>query len=589
MELIFSFLFENVKLGVSVDFLQRFVATAGIIVLFVVAVAAVCVYLWHVKETRSDRVFTVTREGLSEQSEKIAEVLSQLKASKREVTNALLLLEEIVVRLQEQAGQTVTAYVNRFLGSVRISLSASGEPFNPFENIGGWEDESEDAYRNMIFRANRTNLSYARHGKKNCVTIIAHSVASRSIYFTLAAMVLGIAFGFGMKFMPVSASAFIVDNVLSTVQTIFLNALSLLLAPVLFFTLANSFSSLAYGKEIGRISGKVVGSFLFTTVMAIVVGLSLGAIFFGGSLPQLPQSFLSSAPELAQGKSLSVSSMLIGIVPRNVINPITDGNMVQVVFFAVFFGIALSALGDKAATIRTIFSEASEVFLKMMSMIIVLIPLIAFVSMALLVFASEATMLFVLLGYFGVLIFGVLLLFALYSLILLVFCRISPIAYIKKTFVYLLTPFMIASSSACIPLTIDFCKRKLGVSNKIASFVISLGANVNMNGLALHLMLSTVLLSKMCNVPLDAVVCLKIGITTILIAVGCAGVPNAGIICLALLLPVAGIPVGAIGFLLGIWSIIDRLGTAANVNGNIVASLVVAKSEEQLDLAVYKA
>ena len=569
--------------------LQRFLSTAGIIVLCVAAAVAVGAYIWYVMKTRFDRVFTVTREGLPEQSEKIAEVLSELKASKREVTNALLLLEEIVVRLQEQAGQTVTAYVSRLFGNVRISLSAPGEPFNPFENLGDWTEESEDVYRNMIFRANRSSLSYARHGGKNLVTITAHAAGSRTIYFTLSAMVLGIAFGFGMKFMPDSVSAFFADSVFSTVQTLFMNVLSLLLAPVLFFSLVNSFSSIGHGKEIGRISGKVTLSYLSTTVMAIVVGLSLGEIFFSGSLPQLPQSFLSSAPELVQDGTLSIKSMLIGLVPRNFINPITEGNMVQIVFFAIFLGIALSSLGDKVATIKTIFSEASEVFLKMMNMVIVHIPLIAFVSMALLVFASETTMLFALLIYIGVLILGVLILFALYSLILLVFGKVSPIAYIKKTCAYLLTPFMISSSTACIPLTIDFCKKELGVSNKIASFVISLGANVNMNGLALHLMLSTVLLSKMCNVPLDAVVCLKIGITTILVAIGCAGVPNAGIICLALLLPMAGIPVGAIGLLLGIWSIIDRLGTATNVNGNIVSSLIVAKSEGELDLAAYKA
>ncbi|MBB5225332.1 dicarboxylate/amino acid:cation symporter [Treponema ruminis] len=543
--------------------------------------------LWHIRCLRDDCEFTLTRESISEQCEKIRTLLTSMKANKREVTYALLLIEEIVVRLHENAGQAVSLRVRHFFGDVSISLSARGEAYNPFESVESWNTESEDYLRDLIFRAHKLNLGYSRRNGRNVVLVRVHRATSHSMYITFTAMLIGIACGFGMKFLPAGVASFIAGGVLSTVQSLFLNAISLLLAPLVFFSLSSGLSKLSGGSEIGRIGGKVLASYLVTTVISILIGFGISFLFFSGSVPSLPENLAALPEGMQQSADVSVSSLLLGIIPRNMLSPILEGNMLQVIFIAVLTGLALSALGDKTAALRSIFDEANSLMLKMMEMIISFMPTVAFAAMALLVFSYDLATLAVLAKYLILIIIGGIALLLLYSAIIIIFGRISPLAYIRKACVYMLTPFMIPSSSACIPLTIDFCKKKLGVSNKIASFSIPLGASINMNGIAMSVILTVILLARMCGIELDFGTCVKIGVLTLLLAIGAPGVPNSGLVVVATLLVAGGIPVGALGFVVGIWNIVDRLQTSLNVNGDIATCVVVAKSENELDESLY--
>ena len=580
-------LFDSV-ISNSISQGAQFLSFLFIATVIVAALIAIAFVLWHIKGIQDDREFIVTMESLGEQSEKIQALLDRMKVNKREKNYALLLLEEIMVRLHEASQGAVTAKVRPFFGEVSLVLSSQGEAFNPFASLESWNTESEDYLRDLIFRAHKADLSYSRRNSCNMVTVRVHRGGeNRSLYVTFAAMFLGIAAGFGMKWLPAGAAAFLADGVLSTVQTLFLNALSLMLAPVVFFSVATSLSNLSGGNEIGRIGGKVIGSYIVTTVLSILIGFGMTSLFFSGELPPLPEKLAALPSGMQPTSDVSVSSILLGVIPSNVVSPIISGNMLQIIFIAVLSGLALSALGEKTASIRSFFHEANTMFLKMMEMIITFMPLVAFASMALLVYASEANTLALLLVYLLAILVGGLLLIVLYMAIILIAGHISPFAYMRKVLVYLLTPFMIPSSSACIPLTIDFCKKKLGVSNKITSFAIPLGATVNMNGIAMSVVLTALMLARMCGIELDAATCLKLGIMTLLLAVGAPGVPNSGLVIVATLLAVAGAPVAALGFVVGVWNIVDRLQTAFNVNGDIATSVVVAKSENELDLATY--
>ncbi len=544
--------------------------------------------LWHIKGMQDEREFVVTMETLGEQSEKIRRILDRMKVTQREKTYALLLLEEIMVRLHDAGQGTVIAKVRRFFGEVSILITSHGEAFNPFASLENWNTESEDYLRDLIFRSHMTDLSYSRRNGYNAVSVRVHRGGeNRSLYVTFAAMFLGIATGFCMKWLPEGAAAFISDGVLSTVQTIFLNALSLMLAPVVFFSVATSISNISGGNEIGRIGGKVLGSYLVTTVLSILIGFGLAALFFSGDLPPLPEKLAALPADIQQTTSVSISSIILSIIPRNVVSPIITGNMLQIIFVAVLSGLALSALGDKTAGIRAFFNEANTMFLKMMEMIIAFMPLVAFAAMALLVYASESKTLFLLLIYLLAILVGGLVLVLLYMAIILLMGHVSPLAYMRKVLVYLLTPFMIPSSSACIPLTIDFCRKRLGVSDKITSFAIPLGATVNMNGIGMSVVLTALMLTRIYGIEIDAAIYLKLGIMALLLSVGAPGMPNVGLVIVATLLTVVGTPVFVLGFVVGVWNIVDRLQTAFNVNGDIATSVVVAKSENELDLAAY--
>jgi len=583
-ELLTSFFDEKF----SPQILQAYMSIAGIILLCIAAIVFVSIYFWHLKGKWDDSFFTITRNGIGEQSEKIREMLKEMKANKREINSALVLIEELVVRMQGHIEMAVTARVKKFLGDIKITLSSEGEAYNPFLEDESWNGQSEDYLRGMILYANRSKLSYSRRNGKNVVTVLAHAAGSHAMYYTMAAMFLGIAFGFVLKLMPLHVATFISGGLLFTIQTLFMNSLSLLLAPVLFFSIITGFSSLSSNYDIGRIGGKVLGTFLITTLISILLAFFIAHLVFENTVSPLPLAFEKVSESLTQQEPLSVKNLILGIIPNNLIIPISEGNMLQLIFVAIFAGISMLALGDKVSTIRHVFNEANELFLKMMNTVIAVMPLVAFSSMGMMVFSSEASFLLMLIVYLIAFVIGTLVLFLVYSIFILFGARISPLYYIKKAVSYLVTPFMISSSSACIPMTINFCQKKLGVSKKITSFTIPIGATINMNGTGMMVILSVLFLAKITGVSLDLAMCLKLGVLAILVAVGSAGIPNSVLIPLTMLLTVTGIPVAAIGYILGIWNIMDRLVTVANVNGDIAAAVLVARSESELDEEVYR-
>jgi Na+/H+-dicarboxylate symporter len=270
------------------------------------------------------------------------------------------------------------------------------------------------------------------------------------------------------------------------------------------------------------------------------------------------------------------------------VRPILEGNMLQIIFIAVLAGVSLSILGDKVTALKTFFNDANSLFLKMMEIIITFMPLVAFASMALLVFSCETATLFVLLTYLMATITGALILYFLYCFVIAMGGHVSPMPYAKKTYGYLLTPFTLASSSACIPMTIDFCQKRLGASKKISSFAIPLGATINMNGGAMNNIVIVILLAKMCGVDLDTSACIKIAVLTFLLIIGTPGVPNCGLVVIATILSSLGISAAALSFIIGIYNVIDRILTASNVNGDIAATVMIAASEKELDTKIYK-
>lgn len=557
------------------------------VVLGVVALILACNSLWLTKEHLDDNIFTVTRESIDEQSYKIKALLSKMKASKREITNTLLLLEEIVVRLHENTEQVVTAHVRSFLGTVSISLTAKGKEYNPFAEMD-WNGKTEDVYRDLIFYAHRQELSYSRRGGSNVVVIRVHQAGSHLIHFTFASMILGIICGFGMKWLPQEAATFISESVISTIQTLFMNSLSLLIAPVVFFSLVTSLSSLS-SKNIGRISGKVISTYLFTTAMSIVIALGISWILFSGEVPPLPESVAHASVDSLDTTQTTLSSFLISIIPKNLVSPIANGSMIQILFIAVFMGLALSAIGEKGTNLRNIFEDANAVFTKMMTMVVFFMPIMAFVSFTSLVYSSSADVILMLLSnIIGVLI-GVVALIVLNSLLIAIVGKKSPFPYLRKSIPYFLTPFALSSSSASIPFTMDLCKKKLGVSERITAFSIPLGATVNMNGSSLCLVIAIIMLARMCGVELNAAILVKISLMVFMLSVGAPGIPGVMLVCMAAILVSLGLPASAIAFLMGIDQIIDRIETALNVNGDIAAAVIVASSEKELNNEIYSA
>jgi len=531
--------------------------------------------------------FFISLHDIHIESENISELLKKYHVPGKEIVQSLLLLEEILVRLYENAGQTAVVKVYRVFGSIKIAITAHGEEYNPFENLSVWDSESEEAIRNVIFIACRDRLSYLRRAGKNCISINVHDAGSKYMYFTFIGMILGIFFGFGMKFFPPAASAFIMEKIFSSIQSLFMNAISLLMIPVLFFSLVTGFSSFSGKNEMGRISSKVIAIFLFTTALSIFIAFGIGKLFFKGEISSLPENLTDFSIDVKTDGGFSLISILTGIIPKNLVIPIFEGNPLQVIFLAFFAGIAMTSLGDKVASIRNIFNEACSLVTKMMGMVMYFMPLIAFNSMAMLLFKNEINTLVFLFVFLISVISGIGLLGLMNVILVCTLGRISPVSYLKKLRKIVIPPFMTSSSAASIPNTLEVCEKDYGVSPKISSFVIPLGATVNMNGAAFLIYLIVMFLAKISGVDIEPSMHLKLFPLTILLSVGSAAVPNSGFLAIATMLTVAGIPAGTITLLFGIWSIVDAVTTAANVTGDVTAAIIVAKSENLLDGKIY--
>ena len=545
-------------------------------------------YLWNIKEHQGNNTFLIPLDKISEQSEKLKKRLLEIKVTQKEAASTILLLEEVIVRLYENGGHTAKVQIRKLFDDVTVTISSHGEAYNPFESIQSWDIGSEDYYRDLIFRTYQADLSFSRRNGNNIIIIHTHRADSRKVAVTFACMILGFFVGLGMKWLPDAVSEFVAYNIFSIIQSLFLNAISLMLAPVVFLSITTSLSGLSGSKEAGRIGGKVVGTYFATTVVAILIGFGLAKIFYGGAVPAMPETLSALPQNLNETVDVSVKSILLGIIPGNFVSPVLEANMLQIIFIAVLSGIALSILGDKVNALRSFFNEANTLFLKMMELIITFMPLVAFASMALLVYSCETATLLILLTYILATVIGALILYFLYCFIIAWGGHVSPLPYAKKTYGYLLTPFTLSSSSACIPMTIDFCQRKLGASKKISSFAIPLGATINMNAGAMNNIVIVILLAKMCGVDLDTSACIKIAVLTLLLIIGTPGVPNCGLVVIATILSSLGVSAAALGFIIGIYNIIDRILTASNVNGDIAATVMIAANEKELDLETYK-
>ena len=511
---------------------------------------------------------SVTLENLVEQSELIQTQLLSLKATVRETTNALL--------LHENGFPAVTVRVRRFFGEITLLLSYEGDAYNPFAELELWDSESEDYLRELIFRAHKEDLSYSCHNRRNSIIISVHHTGNRAVYATFSTMVAGFLCGLFMKHIPASVAQMVADDVFASVQTIFMNALSLLIAPLVFFSVAESIARLGSGNT-GRIGGKTLGFFALCSSIALFVGTLLASAVFSKASGVFAHVQIPVMTEM-QGAEISVKAFLLGIVPKNIVVPITSGNMLQILFIALLMGSAMSALGEKVGGLLALLEEAKTLFARVMGLVASCMPVVAFSAMALLSYNNSLQVVFMLLWYVAVIVIGCTLLFLAFSVIVGFLTRCNPIVFIKTVPAFFLTPFVLPKRSAIIPLTLDFCTKRLGVSEKIGVFVLSFGATVNKCAVALCVMVQVILFSHLVGIDLPLASLIKVAVMTFLLSIG-----NSGLVCLMSVLPVAGIPVNLITLTLGVDDMIDRIRTVTNVSADIAASVVISESEGRIE------
>ncbi len=354
----------------------------------------------------------------------------------------------------------------------------------------------------------------------------------------------------------------------------------MLVVPLVFVSLVCGTSSLKDLATLGRLGGKTLAFYLTTTALAITLALTMANIFQPGT-----GADLSAATTFASKEAPSLGSVIVGMFPTNPISAMASGNTLQIIVFAVLFGIAISAAGKPGERLAGVFADLNEVIMKLVALLMNIAPYGVFFLMAKLFTGLGLDAIFSLINYFLVLV-AALLIHALvtYSVMLKAFTGLSPITFLKKMEDAVMFAFSTASSNATIPVTMETATKRLGVNNKIASFTVPLGATINMDGTAIMQGVATVFIAQAFNIDLTMTDYLMVILTATLASVGTAGVPGVGLIMLAMVLNQVGLPVEGIALIMGVDRLLDMVRTAVNITGDSVVTCIVAKSEGEMDV-----
>ncbi len=365
---------------------------------------------------------------------------------------------------------------------------------------------------------------------------------------------------------------------------IFLRALRMIVIPIVFTSLFNGMTGIGPSMHLGRIAGKTLGLYAFTTLVAAVLGLILCNIIKPGVGVAMP--IQEGWTDTATAK-LSLLEQLIAIVPQNIFEDLSKGNLLPVIFFAILFGYFTTLINEKPRKVLTDFFDALyQVTMKVTMFIIKFTPIGIFAIVANMVGAyagDHSKLLGVAQGlglYTGIVWAGCLIQGALVLPGLVYFLgNVNPWKHIQKMSAALLTAFSTCSSGATLPLSMRDTEEKCGVSNKIVSFTLPLGATINMNGTALYECVSALFIAQLFGIDLTVGQQIIMVLTVLLAAVGAAGIPMAGIVMMAVVLDAVGLPREGIGIVLAVQQLCDMARTTINVYGDMCVAVIVAKTE----------
>lgn len=385
------------------------------------------------------------------------------------------------------------------------------------------------------------------------------------------------------------AITFIVDDVLigfafTLVGGVFVNSIRMMIVPLVFVSLTLGAASMGDIKKLGRIGTKTIGFYLVTTAIAITIAILIATIV----QPGVGTTISLEGAEYTAKEAPGLASVFVDMVPRNPISAMANGNMLQIIVFALLTGTGLTVLGEKTAKITTLFEQANTLILKLVELIMLLAPVGVFALIAKTMATLGWELMPKLLAYM-LCVAGALIIHAIFTYqgFLYGFTKLSPIQFFKNFYPAMTVAFSTASSSATLPLTIETSEKRLGVSPKIASFCLPLGATVNMDGTAIMQGVATVFIAQLYGMDLGLMDFVTVIVTATLASIGTAGVPGVGLLMLSMVLVQVGLPVEGIAIIIGIDRILDMLRTAINITGDAVCTLIVAKSENEFDEKVF--
>jgi Na+/H+-dicarboxylate symporter len=390
-------------------------------------------------------------------------------------------------------------------------------------------------------------------------------------------------FFYYLDLFPDSLVSFVRVYVFNLGSSIFVNLLKLLIVPLVFFSLVSGISSLTSMQSLGNITFKTIALYLSTTAIAVSLSLIVGSIFKPGSGYS---SEIAPPDKLPEGQG--IYETILDIFPANIIEAMAQNQMLAVVFFSILFGLALNKTNHLTDNFSNSFEKLNTVFMQLVIMIISFAPIGVFCLIGKFVI-TDGLDIFQEAFQYVLLLITVLIIhaFVTYSLVLKIFTNLSIITFFKKMKDAAIFAFSTSSSAATIPVTLKTVQDELGVNKNVSSFVIPVGATINMDGTAIMQGMATVFIAQMSGIDLTLLQYVQVVILAVVTSIGTAAVPSAGTITLVIILQQFGLPLEAIGIILAVDRILDMLRTSVNVTGDAAVACIVADSENLIDKNLY--
>ncbi len=401
----------------------------------------------------------------------------------------------------------------------------------------------------------------------------------------LIGMILGFIVGLILNFWvkdPFIKDIVLIDNVFYIGGTVFIKLMKMLVVPLVFCSIVVGVASISDIRKICKIGGTTILIYLLTTALAITIALLIAGIIKPGeglNIAGLAQANLTATQSMAD--------TLINIIPDNPINSLAAGDMLPVIIFGVLIGIILAKLREETKTVNKLFEEGNTIMMEMTSIVMKFAPIGVFCLMAKTFAGLGFGGLMPLLKYIGCVLLGLAIqAFIVYPSIMVILTRLNPIKFFKRFISVMFFAFSSSTSNATIPLNMEKLS-EMGVSRDISSFTIPLGATINMDGTAIMQGCAVMFAAQAYGIDLGTSALITVVFTAVMASVGTAGVPSVGLITLNMVFNSVGLPVDAIGIIMGIDHLLDMFRTAVNVTGDAICTIIVSFRSKALDLDVF--
>lgn len=394
----------------------------------------------------------------------------------------------------------------------------------------------------------------------------------------IVGLVLGIIVGFIFKEQAA---------VLKPLGVVFINLIKMVVVPLIFFALVSGITSMNDSNDFARVGLKGVVSYLLTAMFAVAIGIAAGHFLEPGKGIQL-HHLSSTAIDVSNTPAApGVLEFIIGLIPTNAIKAMSEDHFLQVIVFAIFTGVTMNLMGDRSRRVRELSQDIAQVMFKMIEIIVKLAPIAVFGFIAWVVGEQGLDALKGLAKLMGTVLAACLFQYFVFGFLILIFARVSPIPFYKKMLLTQSLAFATSSSKATLATAMRELEEKMGVSKTTTNFMMPLGACINMDGTAIYLGICALFFSQALNIPLDLHDYMVLILTCTLGSIGAAGIPSGSIIFMGMVLSSVGLPIEGIGVILGVDRLLDMVRTTVNITGDCAVTLIIDKTEGQMDKKTY--